>query len=303
MKDREFLAWIHARLENVYSEWLPSWAMYNLRAIIEKTPPERHTIALGSGSNSLDQLNLDVYPDGLTDDERKEAKTPVVASPKEPALAPSVDLRDFFAAGATEDDIRDNRASGLGNYPLTRTQARYAFADLMLAARDETPLRVPVSTPLPGEVEIRIGTDIGMRTIAAVNEALAQRGLVWVTDDDSTEYGVTYRLASVATEPPKATDEVIAAMSRRIDEGLQGQSDAVQTPESPKPDLPGCKPCPYCNTKPWVRIDDDNIHTIWCPNGGCPKVAACKRHLPRLAAGAGMAEAEAKWNDEVEAIP
>jgi len=50
-------------------------------------------------------------------------------------------LRDKFAMAASEEDIeeyRGNRHSRHGQYTLTRTQARYSFADAMIETRKNT---------------------------------------------------------------------------------------------------------------------------------------------------------------------
>ena len=51
-------------------------------------------------------------------------------------------LRDYFAAGALEDDIREYQDFNLdkhGNYApsLSREQAKFAYADAMIKARGE----------------------------------------------------------------------------------------------------------------------------------------------------------------------
>ncbi|MDR6511509.1 hypothetical protein J2792_002381 [Novosphingobium capsulatum] len=52
------------------------------------------------------------------------------------AKFPGLTIRDWFAAHAREMDIDEHRAFGAeGEWTNTREQARYAFADAMLAAR------------------------------------------------------------------------------------------------------------------------------------------------------------------------
>lgn len=54
-----------------------------------------------------------------------------------------ITMRDYFAARATEEDIEEHRGyrvntkSGSREYVLTREQAKYAYADAMLRARQE----------------------------------------------------------------------------------------------------------------------------------------------------------------------
>ena len=51
-------------------------------------------------------------------------------------------LRVWFAGHATEDDISAHRklrqGQGFGNYECTREEAKYAYADAMIAARAPT---------------------------------------------------------------------------------------------------------------------------------------------------------------------
>lgn len=56
MYDRDFLCWIHERLEQVHGENRHVDYMHKLRAIIADTPPERVTPNDGRGKNSLDKL-------------------------------------------------------------------------------------------------------------------------------------------------------------------------------------------------------------------------------------------------------
>jgi len=43
MTDREFLTWLHERLEHVHGENPQMDYMYKLRSIIEATPPDSYT--------------------------------------------------------------------------------------------------------------------------------------------------------------------------------------------------------------------------------------------------------------------
>lgn len=54
--DRQFLCWIHDRLEHVYGEDPLIDYMHKLRCIIHATPAEAHTVNIGQGMNSLDEL-------------------------------------------------------------------------------------------------------------------------------------------------------------------------------------------------------------------------------------------------------
>jgi hypothetical protein len=56
MKDRDFLKWIHERLEYVHHESPLMGYMHKLRAIIATTDPEKETLNIGM-SNSLDELD------------------------------------------------------------------------------------------------------------------------------------------------------------------------------------------------------------------------------------------------------
>lgn len=58
MKDRDFLKWIHERLEHVYGESPLLDYMHKLRAIIAVTDPEQETLNMGM-SNSLKDLERD----------------------------------------------------------------------------------------------------------------------------------------------------------------------------------------------------------------------------------------------------
>ena len=56
------------------------------------------------------------------------------------AAEPGMTLRDWFASHATEDDVEAHREyTAELAFANTREQARYAFADAMLAARSEHP--------------------------------------------------------------------------------------------------------------------------------------------------------------------
>ena len=56
MKDRDFLKWIHERLEHVHHESPLMDYMHKLRAIIATTDPEKETLNMGM-SNSLAELD------------------------------------------------------------------------------------------------------------------------------------------------------------------------------------------------------------------------------------------------------
>lgn len=56
MSDRDFLCWIHERLEHVHGEKPIVDYMHKLRAVIEATPPDRISANTGEGKNSLDEL-------------------------------------------------------------------------------------------------------------------------------------------------------------------------------------------------------------------------------------------------------
>ncbi len=58
LTDKEFLAWLHERLEFVHNENPIKDYMHKLRAIAISLPPDRRTIDLGSGNNSADMRNL-----------------------------------------------------------------------------------------------------------------------------------------------------------------------------------------------------------------------------------------------------
>jgi hypothetical protein len=55
MRDREFLIWLHGRLECVHGENACFDYMHRLRAIIKSTDPEKRTPNMGTG-NSLEEL-------------------------------------------------------------------------------------------------------------------------------------------------------------------------------------------------------------------------------------------------------
>lgn len=58
MKDRDFLKWIHERLEYVHKESPLMDYMHKLRAIITTTDPDKETMNTGM-SNSLKDLDRD----------------------------------------------------------------------------------------------------------------------------------------------------------------------------------------------------------------------------------------------------
>ena len=58
MKDKDFLKWIHERLEHVHHESPLMDYMHKLRAIIATTDPEKETLNTGM-SNSLAELDRD----------------------------------------------------------------------------------------------------------------------------------------------------------------------------------------------------------------------------------------------------
>lgn len=58
MKDRDFLKWLHERLEHVHHESPLMDYMHKLRAIIATTDPEKGTMNTGM-SNSLAELDRD----------------------------------------------------------------------------------------------------------------------------------------------------------------------------------------------------------------------------------------------------
>lgn len=55
MEDREFLMWLHERLEHVHNENPTFDYMHKLRAIIKNTPKDKITPNMGTG-NSLESL-------------------------------------------------------------------------------------------------------------------------------------------------------------------------------------------------------------------------------------------------------
>ncbi|CAL9965174.1 hypothetical protein VPHD479_0095 [Vibrio phage D479] len=55
MLDRDFLIWIHERLENVHGEHPQTDYMHKLRAIIKNTPADQLTPNMGS-RNSLEEM-------------------------------------------------------------------------------------------------------------------------------------------------------------------------------------------------------------------------------------------------------
>ena len=56
MKDRDFLKWIHERLEHVHQENPLMDYMHKLRAIIATTDPDKETLNQGM-SNSLAEID------------------------------------------------------------------------------------------------------------------------------------------------------------------------------------------------------------------------------------------------------
>ena len=59
MNDREFLMWLHERLENVHGEDDCYDYMHKLRAIIKATPANKVTPNMGTG-NSLNDTRRDL---------------------------------------------------------------------------------------------------------------------------------------------------------------------------------------------------------------------------------------------------
>lgn len=62
MKDREFLVWLHSRLENVHNESPHCYYMHKLRAIIRNTPPDKYTPNMNS-CNNLEDLMSEINND------------------------------------------------------------------------------------------------------------------------------------------------------------------------------------------------------------------------------------------------
>jgi hypothetical protein len=56
MKDREFLIWLHGRLEKVHGENDCYDYMHKLRAIIRATPKDQVTPNMGTGNSLADFL-------------------------------------------------------------------------------------------------------------------------------------------------------------------------------------------------------------------------------------------------------
>ena len=69
MKDREFLCWLHERLEHVHNEPKLYDYMHKLRAIIDATPIDRETPNIAR-YNSLEEL---LATDEAPKDESKES--------------------------------------------------------------------------------------------------------------------------------------------------------------------------------------------------------------------------------------
>lgn len=59
MKDRDFLIWLHERLEYVYKESELFGYMHKLRDIIKVTPKDQETVGIGM-YNSLAELREDL---------------------------------------------------------------------------------------------------------------------------------------------------------------------------------------------------------------------------------------------------
>lgn len=58
MKDREYLAWLHERLEHVHKESPLVDFMHKLRGVISATPPEQETPNDGRGMGSMEELRV-----------------------------------------------------------------------------------------------------------------------------------------------------------------------------------------------------------------------------------------------------
>jgi hypothetical protein len=56
MTDREFLAWIHARLQHVHYENPHTDYMHTLRAIVLATPPGKRSTESGRKKNESERL-------------------------------------------------------------------------------------------------------------------------------------------------------------------------------------------------------------------------------------------------------
>lgn len=65
MKDREFLIWIHERLEHVNGESRLVDYMHNLRSIIRATPKDRETLNCVSGNSMQDLKEILAMDDAL----------------------------------------------------------------------------------------------------------------------------------------------------------------------------------------------------------------------------------------------
>lgn len=52
--DRDFLAWIHERLQYVHHEHPNADYMHRLRAIVLATPPRQNTVPVGGGKDTCD---------------------------------------------------------------------------------------------------------------------------------------------------------------------------------------------------------------------------------------------------------
>ena len=72
MTDREFLMWLHERLEHVHQESPMTDYMRRFRAIIASTPKASKAPNMGEGRNSLGDLRAELensYEDYYTDRE------------------------------------------------------------------------------------------------------------------------------------------------------------------------------------------------------------------------------------------
>jgi hypothetical protein len=56
MKDRDFLIWLHARLQHVHGESHIVDYMHKLRAVISSTPADQDTPNDGRGKNNIKDL-------------------------------------------------------------------------------------------------------------------------------------------------------------------------------------------------------------------------------------------------------
>ena len=65
MKDRNFLIWLHERLEHVHGEDRAVDYMWKLRAIISDMDPEKETPNDGRGKNSIEELCAELNTRGV----------------------------------------------------------------------------------------------------------------------------------------------------------------------------------------------------------------------------------------------